>query len=68
MEAQQVVVMQAEAHLEEEKVRGEEYLAVARKYQERLDEMEVSVGVGIFLVLNSNISLLYTDAASNFLV
>jgi len=40
MEAQQVVVMQAEAHLEEEKVRGEEYLAVARKYQERLDEME----------------------------
>ena len=34
MEAQQVVVMQAEAHLEEEKVKNEEYLAVMRKYQE----------------------------------
>ena len=42
MEAQQVVVMQAEANLEEEKVRSEEYRAVVSKYQERLNEMEVS--------------------------
>ena len=41
MEAQQVVVMQTEATLEEEKVKNEEYLAVMRKYQERVDEMEV---------------------------
>ena len=42
MEAQQVVVMQAEASLEEEKVRSEEYLAITRKYKERMEEMEVS--------------------------
>ena len=42
MEAQQVVVMQAEASLEEEKIKNEEYIAVMRKYQERIDEMEVS--------------------------
>ena len=46
MEAQQVVVMQAEACLEEEKMRSEEYRAVVSKYQERLKEMEVSVSVG----------------------
>lgn len=40
MEAQQVVVMEAEAKLEEEKIKGEELLAVVRKYKERLDEME----------------------------
>ena len=40
MEAQQVVVMQTEACLEEEKIKNEEYLAVMRKYQERIDEME----------------------------
>ena len=40
MEAQQVVVMEAEAKLEEEKFKGEELLAVVRKYKERLDEME----------------------------
>ena len=42
MEAQQVVVMQAEASLEEEKVRSEEYLAITRKYKERMEEMQVS--------------------------
>ena len=45
MEAQQVVVMQTEASLEEEKVRSEEYLAVMKKYQERTDEMEVSTTI-----------------------
>ena len=43
MEAQQVVVMRVEANLEEEKVRNEEYLTVMRKYEERLEEMEVRV-------------------------
>ena len=43
MEAQQVVVMQTEACLEEEKIKNEEYLAVMRKYQERIDEMEVGI-------------------------
>ena len=38
-----MVVMQAEACLEEEKVKSEEYRAVVSKYQERLKEMEVSV-------------------------
>ena len=41
-----MVVMQAEACLEEEKMRSEEYRAVVSKYQERLKEMEVSVSVG----------------------
>ena len=58
MEAQQVVVMQAEANLEEEKAKSEEYLAVVRKYQERQDEMEVSVGVWIFLVSHWNFPIL----------
>merc|ERR1712038_1017605 len=40
MEAQQAVVMQVEANLEEEKVKSEEYLAIVRKYKERQDEME----------------------------
>ena len=37
-----MVVMQAEARMEEEKVRSEEYLAITRKYKERMEEMEVS--------------------------
>ena len=40
-----MVVMRVEANLEEEKVRNEEYLTVMRKYEERLEEMEVSVSV-----------------------
>ena len=40
MEAQQVVVMEVEAKLEEEKIKGEELLAVVRKYKERMEEME----------------------------
>ena len=55
MEAQQAVVMQVEANLEEEKVRSEEYLAIVRKYKERQDEMEVSVDVWIVLVKHWNL-------------
>ena len=54
MEAQQAVVMQVEANLEEEKVKSEEYLAIVRKYKERQDEMEVSVDVWIILVKHWN--------------
>ena len=47
-----MVVMRVEANLEEEKVRNEEYLTVMRKYEERLEEMEVWVSAvlvsGIF--------------------
>ena len=42
-----MVVMRVEANLEEEKVRNEEYLTVMRKYEERLEEMEVRVNVSI---------------------
>merc|ERR1740128_487469 len=40
MEAQQVIVMEAEARIEEEKIKGEELLAVVRKYKETMEEME----------------------------
>ena len=40
MEAQQVIVMEAEARFEEEKIRCEEMLAIVKKYKERIDEME----------------------------
>ena len=40
MEAQQVIVMEAEAKLEEEKQKYEDLMAVVTKYKERLEEME----------------------------
>ena len=67
MEAQQAVVMQVEANLEEEKVKSEEYLAIVRKYKERQDEMEVSVDVWIFLVKPWNFLINFYSKKSYFI-
>ena len=40
MEAQQIIVMEAEAKLEEEKVKGEDMLLLVNKLKERSEEME----------------------------
>ena len=67
MEAQQAVVMQVEANLEEEKVKSEEYLSIVRKYKERQDEMEVSVDVWIFLVKHWNFLIHFYSKKSYFI-
>ena len=54
-----MVVMQVEANLEEEKVRSEECRAVLTKYQERLNEMEVSVSLIILVAEHKSLPCLW---------